>query len=268
MTLFLHDSFQSTYDRLSASLPQAVLLTGPHGVGLRTIARSIAAKNLIAELRPTNTDGAIDDATGSIKIETVRDLAQTSRGKSGREEVIVIDNADMMTIQAQNAFLKLLEEPRPGLHFILTAHQPDRLLTTIKSRASRISVPVVEASKDVAMVDEFNLQNDRAQALFIASGLPAELTRLGQNSDYFASQQALFRKARDFLQAKPYQRVVTLQTFKEREAAMAFCDAALKILLRAPDTNTVKLADALLAARDIIATTNATPRLQLLAAVV
>ena len=50
------------------------------------------------------------------------------------EKVYIIKDADTMNEQAQNAALKILEEPPKGVHFILCVSNPERLLVTVRSR--------------------------------------------------------------------------------------------------------------------------------------
>jgi len=70
-----------------------------------------------------------------IKIDQIRELQEYVALKpTGRHKVVVIDDAGKMNIQAQNALLKTLEEPPPGVVFILIATNRGELLPTILSR--------------------------------------------------------------------------------------------------------------------------------------
>src|SRR5690606_7707449 len=71
-----------------------------------------------------------------ITVDEVRKLGSflhLSAPDGGRRAVIV-DPADEMNPQAANALLKMLEEPPPGVTFLLVSHAPSRLLPTIRSR--------------------------------------------------------------------------------------------------------------------------------------
>jgi DNA polymerase III subunit delta' len=80
------------------------------------------------------------EASGSIKIEQIREVvAQTAyRPFEGRRRVIVIDEADAMGADAQDALLKSLEEPPPATVFVLVSARSDTLLPTVRSRCSRL----------------------------------------------------------------------------------------------------------------------------------
>ncbi len=77
-----------------------------------------------------------------IVVDQVRDLVDhrlAMRRFEGRRRVVVIDPADAMNVQAQNALLKTLEEPPDDTTLVLVASAPDALLPTIKSRCLRVA---------------------------------------------------------------------------------------------------------------------------------
>jgi DNA polymerase-3 subunit delta' len=80
------------------------------------------------------------DDKGSIKIDPVRALvaACAYRPFDGRRRLVVLDEADALEVAAQNALLKVLEEPPPGTVFVLLTTRPDALLPTIRSRCPRL----------------------------------------------------------------------------------------------------------------------------------
>jgi DNA polymerase-3 subunit delta' len=80
------------------------------------------------------------EESGSIKIEQIRSaVAQTAyRPFEGRFRLIIVDQADAMGTDAQDALLKSLEEPPPHSVFVLVSSRPDTLLPTVRSRCSRL----------------------------------------------------------------------------------------------------------------------------------
>ena len=93
--------------------------------------------------------------SGSIKIETVRDLIERAayRPFEGRRRVAIIDDADAMVAGAQNALLKTLEEPPSASMFILVTSRPDVLLDTVRSRCHRLRFrPLSEDDVAAALV--------------------------------------------------------------------------------------------------------------------
>jgi DNA polymerase-3 subunit delta' len=77
---------------------------------------------------------------GSIKVATARELANRLELApfEGDRHLVVFDPAEALTEQALNALLKTLEEPRPGVHFVMLATALDALLPTILSRCMAI----------------------------------------------------------------------------------------------------------------------------------
>jgi DNA polymerase-3 subunit delta' len=77
----------------------------------------------------------------SIKIEKIRELERVLGYKPqyGRYRVTVVRQAEQMTEEASNAFLKTLEEPPPGNILILNASDPSQLLSTIVSRCQKVN---------------------------------------------------------------------------------------------------------------------------------
>ncbi|MGE5245132.1 MAG: ATP-binding protein [Betaproteobacteria bacterium] len=78
--------------------------------------------------------------TGAIKIDQVRDVIDRTayRPFEGRRRVVIVDEADALVVQAQNALLKTLEEPPSSSVFILVTPRPDVLLPTVLSRCPRL----------------------------------------------------------------------------------------------------------------------------------
>jgi len=76
----------------------------------------------------------------AISVGQMRDVerAVALNPFEGRTRVIIIDPADAMNVEAQNAFLKTLEEPPPNVVFVLVAAGEERLLPTVRSRCRRV----------------------------------------------------------------------------------------------------------------------------------
>lgn len=116
----------------------------------------------------------------SIKIDAIRDLTRFTRyGPSYAPwKIVIVDRADRLTEEAANAFLKTLEEPVPGVLFILTTSRENKILRTIFSRCQRLYFDEAEASGD-AQIEEL------AEKLLAAGG--SDLVSLFKLSDELAS---------------------------------------------------------------------------------
>ncbi len=264
--LIVAEQFAATLAELAAHPRQSILLHGVKGVGLATIALELAGSSAMV-IRPLDKKGEYDEQSGSISVERIRQLYEETR--SSAHAFVVIDDADRMTVAAQNAFLKLLEEPSSALHFILTSHHPEKLLQTILSRTSRYHVPMIDDLASKSILTQARLASDMwPRALFLASGKPAELLRLTADPSRLEHQAAIMSDARTLLSGSTrYERlVVVLRYASNRSTALELIDAALAIikatLYTSPSQSSASVAEHLLTLRTAIAD-NSSPRLQL-----
>lgn len=195
-------AFRAQLESLKHALPHGIILSGHDGIGLLRLAKDISGLGALI-IEPSE---ATKTTRGSIGIEVIRNLYTETRSSMPSRRVIIIDDADRMSEPAQNAFLKLLEEPGRNVHFILTSHQPDRLLPTITSRTQIVRVPYITDEQSRQLLEMFQLEDDEVrQLLFIASGRPAELVRLAQNPRARDELVQLMRDARVILGGDRYQ---------------------------------------------------------------
>lgn len=81
------------------------------------------------------------DASESIKIDEIREMQDRIIEKpiTSAKKVYVINNAEKMTVEAQNCLLKTLEEPPEFITIILVSNNENTILTTIKSRCTKVA---------------------------------------------------------------------------------------------------------------------------------
>jgi replication-associated recombination protein RarA len=213
----------------------------------------------MAELQPQDSKGNVSE-NGTISVEMVRRLYGQTRTKRTSQQFVIIDDADQMSHGAQSAFLKLLEEP--GLHtaFILTAHSPDKLLPTIRSRVQHIALRPATSLQTQELIASFNVTNPvkLTQLLYLADGLPAEIARLIEDEESFVLRAAIIGDARELLQGTSYQKSLVVQKYRnDRVKALQLIDSAVAILRRTlsakPQQALVVQLERLLAVREHIA---------------
>lgn len=275
MSLVLHPTSDALLAKVTARLPHALLLSADEGVGLGSIARDVAhAHTAHALVVLPEKDDKVDLEKGSITVDSIRRLYSQARTKQVGERIIIIDYAERMSHQAQNAFLKLLEEPAEGTSFILASHEPNRLLSTIRSRVQSVELRRITTEQSNAFLDSLGIDDAtrRSQLLFMANGLPAELTRLHQNEDYFTQRVAIMRDARTFLQGGSYDKLLVAHAYREdRPKVLLMIKDCVKIIEHSlksqPQAKLIRQMERLMGVYDSIEA-NGNIRLQLLMLVV
>lgn len=146
--------------------------------------------DIITVSRPLDDKGRPKREIGVDQIRAVNADACVLPNEAARK-VYIIDGADAMNLPAQNAALKLLEEPPAGALFLLCATNAGLLLPTVRSRCSEINLSGAEAPQDK---ESRKLASAYLKA--VASGDRAALCR------WCAAQDALdSRAAADFIDA-------------------------------------------------------------------
>lgn len=166
-----HDPARRFFERTITArrLSHAYLLVGTAGIGKRRFADQLT-EALLCRHGPLESCGAcasclqlgsgnhpsltlIAPETGkAIDIDTIRDVITTLSLRSQERRVVIIDDADRMNVPASNAVLKILEEPPPGITFLLISGRAAHLLPTIHSRCQRVPFrPLSAAEFETAM---------------------------------------------------------------------------------------------------------------------
>ena len=122
-----------------------------------------------------------------IRIASIRMLEHRIRlsPNEANKKIYIIENADQMTIQAANAFLKTLEEPPADTIIILTSSKPNSLLPTILSRCQKISFhPINSNIIEQELLETRNISQIQAKLFSkIAGGSMAKALCLSENDD-------------------------------------------------------------------------------------
>ena len=220
------------------SMPPAVLMAGPAGVGKRMTA--VAVAQTINCLQPRSSAEFERDAcgecasckriargvhpdvivvepgeSGAIKIEPLRDVVQQSQYRpfEGRRRIVIIDEADAATPEAQSALLKTLEEPPSASMFILVSSMPDALLPTVLSRCPRLRFGPL-APADVARILVRDHQYSEADARAAAADADGSVSRAleTESEDVSDARETAQRLLQDAARStQPSQRIAIAQ---------------------------------------------------------
>ena len=133
-----------------------------------------------------------EDST--IKIDEIRELILelSSYGIESALRVVVIVDAHRMTVQAQNALLKSLEEPSRDCYFILTSSKEKALLPTVISRCTELRLPLWPKDKLVSELIEQGVEANKAEEIASLSGGSIGKALVYANDDSFRELLTLF----------------------------------------------------------------------------
>lgn len=263
--LLLHEQTRLYLKSLLNDPPHALLLLGPNGIGKFTVAQKWGS-----EITPY-VEVLSPDEKGTITIDSIRDLYKHTRSKRQEHQVIIIDHAEAMGTDAQNAFLKLLEEPRAGVTFILTAPNHDAILPTITSRTQVLqlhTLPTNELIKWGRQLKPSLGDQQLTQLLFVAQGRPATLKSLLMQDGDFDKHKQVMQTAKKLLTASRYERLAQINNLvKDKPTLIAVLEAMVQMtklqLQKGGEARWLKLADGLQDCLSRLAQ-NANPRAQLL----
>jgi DNA polymerase-3 subunit delta' len=200
------------------TLPPSLLFAGPSGVGKRLTAVALAQAlncdnpapyadgvDACGKCKPCTriAKGMHGDVlmvepgeTGAIKIEQIRDVVDRAgyRPFEGRRRVVIIDDADALVAQAQDAVLKTLEEPPSASVFVLVTDRPDVLMPTVLSRCQRLRFGPLAAA-DVADVLKRDRNMSDAEAHAAAAAADGSIGRAidGSAEDAMEARDAAAR---------------------------------------------------------------------------
>ncbi|MCC6195898.1 MAG: DNA polymerase III subunit delta' [Burkholderiales bacterium] len=154
-----------------ATLPHALLITGPGGIGKRAFALNVARALLCESPRSdalacgacpsctyaasaqhpdllmvqrieadADTEEKKKDPYGVDRIRELTEWATLTSHRGGRKVAIVYP-AESLNVSSGNALLKTLEEPPPDTYLLLVSHQPGRIPATLRSRCGFVAAP-------------------------------------------------------------------------------------------------------------------------------
>ena len=156
-----------------------------------------------------------------ISVEDVRAVGNFLRHTAamGGWRSVIVDSADAMNINAQNALLKLLEEPPPRTLLLLVCHAPSRLLPTVRSRCRTLNLRPLSEDQVAAIIAQQQpdlADADRQLLARLADGAPGWALDLAE-----AGGLELYRNLIELLESLPALDAVQLHKTADRFAGAA-----------------------------------------------
>ena len=200
----------------------AYLFTGPLGSGLERFGNAFAESLICRNLTHTShacgvcqdcqwissehpnlkvlSNESEEGSSKNISIESIRNLKkflELSSHTVGGKKVILINNAESLTLNAANALLKILEEPPANSYLIMTTENISSLLPTILSRCVMIKSPTPSIEEAASFLKMEGFEKLCSQ-LPLFSNLPLEVIAHQGNYEQFKAMINEFEKGRNF----------------------------------------------------------------------
>lgn len=178
----------------------AHIFVGEKGIGKSILAAEVSARLLKLNYPRDHVDiihCTLDKGKSSIGVNTIRTIIEECNKKpfEGDRKVIIIDSGDKITFQAQNAFLKTIEEPPANVFIIILCEELDGILDTIKSRCCIHKLrPLTDKEMNDFIVNKFPYLS--AEELRLAKafgkGIPGQAEKLIENKDFESIRNTIF----------------------------------------------------------------------------
>ena len=228
--LILHPRTRTQLEQFLTHPTHALMLTGPIGVGLGTIARTIghqlAGANVIY-VAPTLHN---KQKTTIINADDIAELGSIVRNHRDNVLVIIIDGADCAVSGVFERMLKLIEEPVPKVYYIFTAHSLQNIPATIMSRSALIKALLPTEADCAVLYSELD-STVASQVKFMANRRPALIKRLTSDDNFFASESSSMQIAKEFMQNAVSRRMEIIDALPDKESATSLCHDLAQLVI-------------------------------------
>jgi DNA polymerase-3 subunit delta' len=247
-----------TLDNLISDMPGAFMISSKENYGVFDTFMSLLDKNAVdIEIIKPKLKDVEDSLKGSVGVEDIHYVKTIASRMHKKPRIVCFSKADSMTHSAQNAFLKLLEEPGNNTYFVLCTENINKMLPTIISRVQITRLHNITKQQSIDYVRSFGLIDEKRinQIVYLASGLPKMLKKLSVNDDFFDKMSSSFKSAMEMLASSSYKKIIALSKYKDdRDKAISLVDDILLILkntiISKPEYSSIDKIEKLLVCRD------------------
>jgi hypothetical protein len=186
--------FSGEFEPDPASRTQELMKAGTHP-DLFIIVKELAKYHEDPNVRDRKLTSISAEVIRSFLVEPAT-MKATVATTAAASRVFIVDDADLLNLHAQNALLKILEEPPPGVVFVLVTSAEQELLPTIRSRSQRVYFAPLTEPQMHAWHEQFS-RREAKEAEIGSEPRELDADELGFLKDFAAGSPGVFVAARD-----------------------------------------------------------------------
>lgn len=170
---------------LSASVSSSKIFLGKKGLGKYTVAKTMAAEKLGVSVGKIEYQPSFHEIVGGLSIDELRSVLQKAMYKSNKDNILLVDVAERLSVDQQNVLLKSIEEGKVTVFFITT----EPLLDTIQSRCHTIEFSSYEETQLEEELTKIGSVN--RTALQLCGGCPGVYFNLIKDTSFLNEMESL-----------------------------------------------------------------------------
>lgn len=207
-----HDKIKKQFEKSinNNNILHSYLFIGEEGIGKQLMAKELAktilctskndrpcdiCKSCIEFNSNNNVNFQVIDTEGSsIKIDQIRNMQSKIAEKpvNSDHKVYIINDSELMTVEAQNCLLKTLEEPPSYITIILVTSNENKILNTIKSRCTKIYFNLLAENEIKTVLNGLNINNITNSYLQACNGSIKKAILLKEKSEEYEQIDKIF----------------------------------------------------------------------------
>lgn len=247
MNLLLNPKTEKDIQQLLKKPSHAIIIEGKPGSGKHSIA-SLCATTILQTYGQSISDNrfvlSIKPVKNSISIDTIRNIQNFLKLKTiGKQEIrraIIIEHAELMTIEAQNALLKVLEEPPADTIIFILTSQKIKLLPTLISRCLLLQVLSIPKSEIIKYFTQQGHADEQINSAYHASNKQIGTMSLILNTNDDENPIMYIKQAKKLIAMTQYERLAQVDYIVKQKEEIPNLLSAMVIICRAAINTTLE----------------------------